>query len=89
MAQRGQLHVERMARAVERAGPHVETMEPVVILDRIDDIEKLDKVARRTFGIDDCAERRGCIVNVNLLSVEAPEIEPVLTAAEIDGHSAH
>lgn len=51
IAQRGQRHVERMAGVVERAVPHVERMQPGAILDRIDDIERLDKVARRTFGI--------------------------------------
>ena len=46
-------HLGRMANIVEKTIPHVEAMEPGAILDRVDDVEKLDKVARRTFGISD------------------------------------
>src|SRR5439155_14673994 len=42
-----------MANIVEKTMPHVEAMEPGAILDRVDDVEKLDKVARRTFSISD------------------------------------
>jgi hypothetical protein len=41
---------------VEKTVPHVEAMEPGAILDRIDDVETLHKVARRTFGISDGKE---------------------------------
>ena len=53
MQQRGERHLGRMANIVEKTVPHVEAMEPGAILDRVDDVEKLDKVARRTFGISD------------------------------------
>ena len=53
MQQRGERHLGRMANIVEKVIPHVEAMEPSAILDRVDDVEKLDKVARRTFGISD------------------------------------
>jgi len=53
MQQRGERHLGRMANIVEKTVPHVEAMEPGAILDRIDDVETLDKVARRTFGISD------------------------------------
>jgi hypothetical protein len=53
MQQRGERHLRRMANIVEKTIPHVEAMEPGAILDRVDDVEKLDKVARRTFGIND------------------------------------
>jgi hypothetical protein len=53
MQQRGERHLGRMANIVEKTIPHVEAMEPGAILDRVDDVEKLDKVARRTFGISD------------------------------------
>src|SRR5881398_2262159 len=50
MQQRGERHLGRMANIVEKTMPHVEAMEqPDAILDRVDDVEKLDKVARRTF----------------------------------------
>src|SRR5213076_1685412 len=53
MQQRGERHLGRMANIVEKTMPHVEAMEPGAILDRVDDVEKLDKVARRTFGISE------------------------------------
>jgi hypothetical protein len=56
MQQRGERHIGRMANIVEKTVPHVEAMEPGAILDRIDDVETLDKVARRTFGISDVKE---------------------------------
>ena len=53
MQQRGERHVERIAGASERAVDHIETMDGPEILNSVDEIEKLDKVARRTFGLDD------------------------------------
>jgi hypothetical protein len=54
--QRGERHLGRMANIVEKTVPHVEAMEPGGILDRIDDVETLDKVARRTFSISDAKD---------------------------------
>jgi hypothetical protein len=51
MQQRGERHVERMAGVSERGVDHIETMDGPEILNSVDQIEKLDKVARRTFGI--------------------------------------
>jgi hypothetical protein len=56
MQQRGERHLGRMANIVEKTVPHVEAMEPGAILDRIDDVETLDKIGRRTFGISDVQE---------------------------------
>jgi hypothetical protein len=53
MQQRGERHVERMAGVSERAVDHIETMDGPEILNSVDEIEKLDKVARRTFGLRD------------------------------------
>jgi hypothetical protein len=50
MRQRGERHVGRMANIVEKTLPHVEAIQPGAILDCIDDVDTLDKVARRTFG---------------------------------------
>ena len=66
MAERGQRHVERMAGITERGVEHVETMEPDAMLSRIDEIEKLDRVARRTFGIADNAQQQPINVLVNI-----------------------
>jgi hypothetical protein len=68
MQQRGERHLGRMANIVEKAMPHVEAMEPSAILDRVDDVEKLDKVARRTFGIsDDGSHGENVVVNIGIL----------------------
>jgi hypothetical protein len=56
MQQRGERHLGRMANIVEKTVPHVEAMEPGAILDRIDDVETLDKVARRTYRISDAKD---------------------------------
>jgi hypothetical protein len=53
MQQRGERHVERMAGISERGVDHIETMDGPAILNSVDQIEKLDKVARRTFGLGD------------------------------------
>ena|SRR5213080_5268144 len=68
MQQRGERHLGRMANIVEKTMPHVEAMEPGAILDRVDDVEKLDKVARRTFGIsDDGSHGENVTVNIGIL----------------------
>src|SRR6059058_5502610 len=67
MQQRGERHLGRMANIVEKTMPHVEAMEPDAILDRVDDVEKLDKVARRTFGISDHDSPDQMLVNIAIL----------------------
>ena len=68
MQQRGERHLGRMANIVEKTIPHVEAMEPSAILDRVDDVETLDKVARRTFGIsDDDVHGNNFLVNIAIL----------------------
>src|SRR5436190_8482039 len=67
MQQRGERHLGRMANIVEKTIPHVEAMEPGAILDRVDDVEKLDKVARRTFGISDHHSPDQVLVNIAIL----------------------
>lgn len=68
--QRGERHIERMAGVSERGVDHVETMEGPEILDSVDQIEKLDKVARRTFGLD---EIRPGGIQINILSGNFPD----------------
>ena len=67
MQQRGERHLGRMANIVEKTVPHVEAMEPGAILDRIDDVETLDKIGRRTFGISDDAPSTNVAVNIAIL----------------------
>ena len=68
MQQRGERHLGRMANIVEKTVPHVEAMEPGAILDRIDDVEILDKLGRRTYGISDAnADPTHWAVNIAIL----------------------
>ena len=69
MQQRGERHLGRMANIVEKTVPHVEAMEPGAILDRIDDVETLDKIGRRTFGISDGSSAENWAVNIAILGV--------------------
>jgi hypothetical protein len=64
MQQRGERHVERMAGVSEKAVDHIETMDGPEILNSVDRIEKLDKVARRTFGLNDDHSYRDFNLNV-------------------------
>jgi hypothetical protein len=69
MQQRGERHLGRMANIVEKTVPHVEAMEPGAILDRIDDVETLDKIGRRTFRISDATEdQTRWAVNIAILN---------------------
>jgi len=76
MQQRGERHVARMAGVSERGVDHVETMDGGAILDRVDVIEKLDKVARRTFGITDGDGQANVLVNIALLDLDPADLEP-------------
>src|SRR6266480_2416094 len=67
MQQRGERHIDRMAGASERAVDHIETMDGPEILNSVDQIEKLDKVARRTFGLNDVSVSG---FSLNVLSVD-------------------
>jgi hypothetical protein len=56
-----------MANIVEKTLPHVEAMEPGAILDRVDDVDTLDKIGRRTFKLDDNPAAGG--IDVSILSI--------------------
>jgi hypothetical protein len=67
MQQRGERHLGHMANIVEKTLPHVEALEPGAILDRIDDVETLDKIGRRTFGLSDGDAPGQVMINIALL----------------------
>lgn len=73
MQQRGERHVERMAGVSERGVDHIETMDGPEILNSVDQIEKLDKVARRTFGLNDDNPYSG--FSLNVLNLGALEVQ--------------
>ena len=75
LAERGQRHLKRMAGVSERGVDHIETMDGPEILNSVDRIEKLDKVARRTFGLND-NPYSGFTLNVlNINSIEIDNAE--------------
>ena len=76
MQQRGERHRERMAGVSERGVDHIETMDGHQILARVDQIEKLDKVARRTFGLNDDILPAGFTLNVLNLGSLGLEVRP-------------
>jgi hypothetical protein len=67
MRQRGQRHLERMAGLSEKVVSHVETLEAETILDRVDKVEKLDRIARRNYGLD-LDQRPVSTVNFNVVA---------------------
>jgi hypothetical protein len=73
LAERGQRHLKRMAGVSERGVDHIETMDGPEILNSVDQIEKLDKVARRTFGLDDIPP--GGHFTLNMLRIDSIKID--------------
>jgi hypothetical protein len=75
MQQRGEHHIERMAGVSEREVDHIERMDGPEILNSVDQIEKLDKVARRTFGLNDNPYSGFTlnVLNINSLDVRTGE----------------
>jgi hypothetical protein len=69
MQKRGERHIARMAGISERCVNHIETMDGPEILGSVDEIEKLDKVARRTFAISDDAPNTNVAVNIAILDL--------------------
>ena len=77
LAERGQRHLKRMAGVSERGVDHIETMDGPEILNSVDEIEKLDKVARRTFGLNDVPLSGFSlnVLNLGSLQIGVPEHE--------------
>jgi hypothetical protein len=63
-----------MAGVSERGVDHIETMDGPEILNSVDQIEKLDKVARRTFGLKDDNPLVGFSLNVLNIGSSGVEI---------------
>jgi hypothetical protein len=61
MEQRGERHRERMAGVSERVVDHLESMDADSILSRSSQVEKIDTIARRTFGLDIPASGSGAV----------------------------
>ena len=74
MQQRGERHVERMAGVGEKVVTHVEALEPDVILEKIDKVEKADRVARRTYGLSDGDSHGNPMVNIAILGIDPESV---------------
>jgi len=55
MQERSQRHVARMADVTDKVLPHLQAMPPDQILDRADQLDRYDRVARRNYGLDKVA----------------------------------
>jgi hypothetical protein len=67
MQERGQRYRERVAGVSERVIGHVEAMDADEILLRSAQVEKIDTIARRTFGLDNAEKGTGAL-NLAVLS---------------------
>ena len=66
MAERGQRHLERVAGVVEKTLPYIEGLGPEAILGRVEDIDRLDRIARRTYGLDDASSTISVAIGLRL-----------------------
>jgi hypothetical protein len=83
LAERGQRHLKRMAGVSERGVDHIETMDGPEILNSVDQIEKLDKVARRTFRLDDNPLPAG--FTLNMLNINSLQIHEDGSVTDVAG----
>ena len=67
MQERAERNVYRMAGVTDKVLPHLKSMQPDSILDRVNDIEKYDRLARRNYGVSDNQTESG-ILNLNVLA---------------------
>jgi hypothetical protein len=67
MQERGERYRERVAGVSERVVGHVESMDPDEILARSGQFEKIDTIARRTFGLNNAPSGQGCL-SLNILT---------------------
>jgi hypothetical protein len=67
MQERGERYRERIAGVSERVVSHIEAMCPDEILTRSSQFEKIDTIARRTFGLNDAHPGQGCL-SLNILT---------------------
>lgn len=67
MQERGERYRERIAGVSERVVGHIEAMCPDEILTRSAQFEKIDSIARRTFGLNDVTSSQGCL-SLNILT---------------------
>jgi len=65
---RAENYREKMAGLGERLMPHLQSLSPGALLDESDKIDRMDRVARRAFGLDKEIGDRP-LINMNLLAM--------------------
>jgi hypothetical protein len=78
MQQRGERHIGRVAGLTERMLVTFEQLSEAEQLRFVDELEKIDKIGRRTFGLDETGHGGGNVM-VNLALLEIP-LETVMVA---------
>ncbi len=78
MQQRGERYRERVAGVSERVIGHVEAMEADEILSRSAQLEKIDTVARRTFGLNEASSGQGSLTLSVLTNHAAVQVKATL-----------
>jgi hypothetical protein len=70
MQARGERYRERVAGVSEKVVAHVESLDPDEILTRSAQFEKIDTIARRTFGLNEASASQGSL-NLSVLTNHA------------------
>jgi hypothetical protein len=78
MQQRGERYRERIAGVSEKVIGHVEAMEADEILIRSSQLEKIDTIARRTFGLNEAPPSQGCLSLAILTNHAAVQVKATI-----------
>jgi uncharacterized protein YjcR len=81
MQERGERYSERVAGVSERVVGHVESMDPDEILARSAQLEKIDTIARRTFGLNDAPPCQGSLTLSVLTNHAVVQVKATLPTA--------
>jgi hypothetical protein len=65
--QRVERHVYRMAGVTDKVHPQLEGMQPELILERVNESEKYDRIARRNYGLSD-NQAGSCSLDLHVLA---------------------
>jgi len=85
MQERSQRYVARMADVTDKVLPHLQAMPPDQILDRADQLDRYDRVARRNYGLDKVASGPSSLNIAVLLPGGRTTISPEQSTDEIGG----
>ena len=84
MQERGERYRERVAGVSERVVGHVEAMDPNEILTRSAQFEKIDTIARRTFGLNEALPSQGSLTLSVLTNHAVVQVKAELPAVSLD-----